>query len=199
MPLITDWLMFGITTVYVIATIFICMANIKSAKASRDQIAESQRQFGEDQRIKLLPYFQITEISKPNRTDGWMNCQLSQNRQNTNCVVEGTFYFQIKNIGHDIAKEIEFQWADISMGTLDPFIVSLATGESRDAEFLIRASYDSVCPNNRNAILRIKYKDLFGTSYIQNLSLFFEISTSKIKFVKCFIDAPVLLNVLKED
>lgn len=33
MPLITDWLMVVITFVYVIATIFICWANIKSAKA----------------------------------------------------------------------------------------------------------------------------------------------------------------------
>ncbi len=199
MPTITDWLMVIITFIYVVATILICMANIKSAKASRDQIAESQRQFEEDQRIKLLPYFQITEIPKPNRTDGRMNCQLSQNRQNMNCVVEGTFYFQIKNIGHDIAKEIEFQWADISMGTLDPFIVSLAVGESRDAEFFIRASCDDIYTYNREAILKIKYKDLFGTYYIQNLSLFFEISPSKIKFIKCFIDAPVLSNVLKED
>ena len=199
MPLITDWLMFCITTIYVVATIFICRANIKAANATRDQIAESQKQFAEDQRIKLLPYFQITEIPKPNRIDGWMNCQLSQHRQNMNCVVEGTFYFQIKNIGHDIAKEIEFQWADISMGTLDPFIVSLATGESRDAEFSIQASCDDIYTNNRKAILKIKYKDLFGTSYMQNLSLFFEISPSKIKFIKCFIDAPVLIKILKED
>lgn len=50
MPLITDWLMFGITAIYVIATIFICKANIKSANATRDQIAESQRQFNEENR-----------------------------------------------------------------------------------------------------------------------------------------------------
>lgn len=50
MPLITDWLMFGITAIYVIATIFICGANIKSANATREQIAESQRQFNEENR-----------------------------------------------------------------------------------------------------------------------------------------------------
>ena len=37
MPLITDWLMVVITFVYVVATIFICWANIKSAKASKDK------------------------------------------------------------------------------------------------------------------------------------------------------------------
>ena len=37
MPTITDWLMVIITLVYVIATIFICWANIKSAKASKEE------------------------------------------------------------------------------------------------------------------------------------------------------------------
>lgn len=50
MPTVTDWLMVGITFVYVIATIFICLANIKSAKATREQLAESKRQFDEENR-----------------------------------------------------------------------------------------------------------------------------------------------------
>ena len=47
MPTITDWLMVAITAIYVIATIFICAANIRSAKATKGQIAEMQRQFQE--------------------------------------------------------------------------------------------------------------------------------------------------------
>ena len=42
---ITDWLMVVITFVYVVATIFICVANIQSAKASKKQTEEMQRQF----------------------------------------------------------------------------------------------------------------------------------------------------------
>lgn len=48
--MITDWLMVVITAVYVIATIFICMANIKSAKATREQLAEAKRQYEEEHR-----------------------------------------------------------------------------------------------------------------------------------------------------
>ncbi len=40
MSTITDWLMVIITFVYVIATIFICYANFKSAKASKEELAE---------------------------------------------------------------------------------------------------------------------------------------------------------------
>ncbi len=43
----TDWIMIIITAVYVVATIFICVANFKSAKSTKEQIAESQRQFSE--------------------------------------------------------------------------------------------------------------------------------------------------------
>lgn len=56
-------LMFIITVVYVIATCFICVANIKSAKASRDQLAESKRQYDEDNRA-----FVTNEIIYENRT-----------------------------------------------------------------------------------------------------------------------------------
>lgn len=46
--MITDWLMVIITAVYVLATIFICRANIKSAEATREQVAESKRQYEEE-------------------------------------------------------------------------------------------------------------------------------------------------------
>lgn len=50
MPVITDWLMVGITIIYVVATIFICWANIKSANASKEQLQEMQRQYDEKNR-----------------------------------------------------------------------------------------------------------------------------------------------------
>ena len=59
MPTITDWLMVGITLVYVVATIFICAANMKSAKATRDQLAESKRQFDEANRAFVTVTFDI--------------------------------------------------------------------------------------------------------------------------------------------
>lgn len=42
-----DWVMVIITGVYVIATIFICWANIKAANASKEQLREMQREFAE--------------------------------------------------------------------------------------------------------------------------------------------------------
>lgn len=59
MPTITDWLMVIITAVYVIATIAICWANIKSAKATRAQLEESKRQFNENNRAFVTVTFEI--------------------------------------------------------------------------------------------------------------------------------------------
>ena len=39
-----------ITLVYVVATIFICRANIRSAEATREQVAEARRQYEEEHR-----------------------------------------------------------------------------------------------------------------------------------------------------
>lgn len=50
MPMITDWLMVGITTVYVIATFFICCANMKASEAAKAQLDEMRKQYNEDNR-----------------------------------------------------------------------------------------------------------------------------------------------------
>lgn len=46
----TDWIMIAITSAYVVATIFICIFNYRSAKATREQVAEAKRQFDETNR-----------------------------------------------------------------------------------------------------------------------------------------------------
>ena len=57
MPSITDWLMVAITIFYVVATIFICIFNFRSAKATREQVAEAKRQFEEINRAYITYEF----------------------------------------------------------------------------------------------------------------------------------------------
>jgi hypothetical protein len=58
MPSITDWLMVAITAVYVVATIFISRSNHQSAAATREQVAESMRQFNEANRAFVTVTFE---------------------------------------------------------------------------------------------------------------------------------------------
>ena len=60
--IITDWLMVIITTVYVIATIAICVFNGKSAKAAQKQLSASTLQQEENIKIQLA-YKRIEIIS----------------------------------------------------------------------------------------------------------------------------------------
>lgn len=46
-------LMVLITAIYVLATILICWANMKSAKAAREQLAEAKRQYEEENRPRI--------------------------------------------------------------------------------------------------------------------------------------------------
>lgn len=57
MPTITDWIMVIITCVYVVATILICVFNYRSAKATREQVAEAKRQYDEINRAYITYEF----------------------------------------------------------------------------------------------------------------------------------------------
>lgn len=52
-----DWAMVIITTIYVVATILICWANIKSAQASKEQLKEMQKQYEESNRPNIAVEF----------------------------------------------------------------------------------------------------------------------------------------------
>lgn len=54
-----EWAMVWITAVYVVATCAICWANIRSAKATREQLAESRRQFDEENRAFVTVTFDV--------------------------------------------------------------------------------------------------------------------------------------------
>lgn len=81
-----DWAMVFITGIYVIATIFICGANIKSAKASKAQLQEMQRQYAEENRpvvevefhyINRVWYF-VRFVNRGNKTAQHMKIYLKQ-------------------------------------------------------------------------------------------------------------------------
>jgi hypothetical protein len=55
------FVMVVLTFVYVIATIFICVFNGKSASATRRQTEEAQRQFEENNRAHVIPRFVTLE------------------------------------------------------------------------------------------------------------------------------------------
>lgn len=54
---IADWSLVGLTAVYVVATIFICLANRRAAAAAKEQTEEMRRQFAESSRARVVVRF----------------------------------------------------------------------------------------------------------------------------------------------
>ena len=57
--MLTDWIMIIITTIYVIATIVICISNKRSADAAKEQTREMINQYNENNRPYIIVKFEI--------------------------------------------------------------------------------------------------------------------------------------------
>lgn len=188
---------FLITVVYVIATIFICFANIKSAKATRDQIAESQRQFNENRRLDIMPYLQFETTNQPG-VDYKLGIILSENDYNAG---EYILNLRVKNIGNGTAKDIEYIWTNFTNTySQQPFAIKAL--QSGDQRFLqISFARPKVLNENSIAILELHFKDLLENEYIQKVEFDFEVKNTSVSFKshKTYPIQPVLQNNIKKE
>ena len=178
---------FLITVVYVIATIFICVANIKSAKATRDQIAESQRQFNENRRLDIMPYLQFETTNQPG-VDDKLALILSENDHNAG---EYLLNLRVKNIGRGTAKDIEYIWTNFTNTySKRPFkIKALQDGDERflQMSFACPRALDDVTKAN----IELYYKDLLENTYSQKIEFEFEIKNSSV-WLKSHTTYPII-------
>lgn len=186
MPLITDWLMFGITAIYVVATIFICIANIRAANATRDQIAESQRQFDENRRLDAMPYLQF-ETANCSSVDCEKGFILSETDYNcSECILN----FRLQNIGRGTAKDIEYIFTNFTKTySQQPFVIKAL--QNNDARFL-QITFD--CPmdlaENTTANLELRFKDLLENEYSQKIEFEFEMKNTSV-LLKRYTTTPI--------
>ena len=179
--------MFGITAIYVIATIFICGANIKAANATRDQIAESQRQFNENRRLDIMPYLQFETTNQPG-VDAKLALILSENDYNAG---EYLLNLRVKNIGRGTAKDIEYIWTNFTNTySKQPFkIKALQDGDERFLQMSF--ARPRVLDNVTKANIELYYKDLLENTYSQIIEFEFEIKNSSV-WLKSHTTYPII-------
>ena len=151
-----------VTVVYVIATIFICVANRKSAKASHDQIAESQKQFEETKRLECMPFLQMEISYDYHRPDFDMALPFC----NENSEYSISKIVKLKNIGNGTATNIVYSWeckATKSISTDYPPINAIMEGDTYYV--LICCDTNETLSSETRATLTLQYKDLLGYSY----------------------------------
>ncbi|CDC71767.1 uncharacterized protein BN609_01370 [Staphylococcus sp. CAG:324] len=154
MPTITDWLMVIITLVYVVATVFICIANIKSAKAAREQTEEMKKQFSLINRPSVS-----AEIVYLKRTF-WMlrfNNNGNQVSYNTKIILDEDFINSVEDDYRGPLDELKNKVCTI--GVNQHYDIFIGTNEYRDL------------PNKKNIKGTIISYDISGKEFSDNFEI----------------------------
>lgn len=173
-PLITDWIMVVITAIYVITTVLILLANRKAAKAAKEQLEESKREFEETRRLGLMPYICFSESSN-SLTDYFCHLDIGDDVKR-----ESSYHVRvdIKNIGLGTAKDITCLYCNYDNACDIPFpIIALQNREQCSVWFIFHYSSDTIMYNTAYLVLR--YKDLQDQAYEQTIGFEFDYDSVK--------------------
>ena len=188
MPTITDWLMVGITLVYVIATIAIWFANHKSARATEKQLIESKRQFDEAKRLEHMPYMQVSFgewKTSDERGSYFPNMWLNINRTADNHASSSGMSIDVTNIGLGLAVNIKSKWISAGIEQEQHLSASLLKrGECCNSTFIISAAIPEKEPQYADTSLIICFDDFLGNHYEQTVDISFQIHPHHISLVQ---------------
>ena len=194
-----DSMMLLTTVVYVVATIFICVANFRSARASRNQLEESIREFKESKRLEMMPHL---HLSVEEDTDIAWNCDINITLSGGNSqksYTEQTASAEkivVRNIGLGNAKEVSLSWRTqdgiIKEENL-PFS-TLMVGETKKIAvffWIEHSEKESVYEEEANLIFN--YSDLLNNHYEQVLTVTFEVKgPGAVKIKQNISGSPIL-------
>ena len=168
--------MVGITTIYVIATIFICIANFKSAKATKKQVMLSQKQYEETRKLQALPFLQLEKHDYVLDSD--INIEVPIEKEFA--LFEAGFdTFLLRNVGAGSAVNIIYTWKieDKSITMNDyPNINAIGTNLQYSVKFSYLSSEAKVISPFRASLI-LQYEDILGNAYQQ--TIFFDLSVKE--------------------
>lgn len=194
-----EWVMVWITAVYVIATILICYANLKSARATREQVLESQRQFEETKRLERMPYFDVSVAQNFNIPDVFdTDITVSINGGQSKEVVCSLEWLQFTNIGYGTATDLSFTSGNAVDVLPMQFMPSKTFQEDKKGILGIRFDIPFPCDSEthkQNISLSLNYQDLLGNRYQQELVLSFCAESEKnVELSEVRVSIPQLIN-----
>lgn len=180
----TDWIMVSITFVYVVATIFICIFNYRSAKAAREQIELSKTQYEDDTRLKLMPCLIIEGIVPTAAVDGMIQ-YVFDNAQDAK-IISGEFCLKVTNVGSGIAKSVTYRMPPAAKGYRKYTAVSMPVNDSR----IVRFFFLSERGTEKKLEITIFYSDLLDHQYSQTLSIYLNCHGDTIRVETMTTTAP---------
>ncbi len=179
MPTITDWLMVGITLIYVVATIAIWAANHKSARATEKQLIESKHQFDETKRLEHMPYMQVSFgkwITSDECGSLLPDMFLEINHTPDNRSTSSGMSVNTTNIGLGIAINLKCKWISGEIKQEQHLSSSLLKREECcKSTFIISAAMPDKEPQYVETSLVICFDDFLGNHYEQAVDISFQI------------------------
>lgn len=167
--MVTDWIVAICTIVYVVATIFIMLANWKSAELSRKQILESQRQFEKQQRLAIRPYLNLYVARENETLDKYKHYSIRIGNDNDG-IYKNVRTFSIRNIGNGTAKNIEIYAEGEELLTTGKDIAGRNSFILVDRQYV----YDLYFNDFENITLICKYTDLYDNDYEQKMKIYLD-------------------------
>ena len=195
MPSVTDWIMVFITTVYVVATIWICRANIKSATATREQLIESKRQFNETKRLSIMPYIQCEHVNNSTLNHNKLSLSLRTDVAREPDIIDAII---IKNIGNGTAKNIKYVWTNLD-GSYNRGYFCVQALQSRETCGITIYFNADKSIENATVSIELQYQDLFGNCYLQRIEFVFDREDSTHLYPNKHITyAPIMIGKSSE-
>ena len=185
-----DWAMVIITGIYVVATVIICVFNGCSAKATRDQVEESQNQFYESKRLECMPFLQL---EKPQDTQKPLfEITLPFYKGESTDTIYAVLW--LKNLGNGTATNITYSWQhkefEINEAGYPP-INAVMQGDKYCFQMTIDVDDDIDSVSQKEIVFQ--FDDLLGNTYEQKVILCFE----DRDLIRCETDAPVFKGKIR--
>ena len=220
-PTITDWLMVGITAVYVIATIFIWIANYKSAQATHDQLEESKRQFEETKkanqkqleamhlqleeskrqyeetrRLDIMPYLQFKITDRVSFPDTKLELDILDEYPDKDVFNDWCISgCELRNIGRGTAKDIDCDSSGCAIINMSIKFrtTALQSGSMQTMNMILSATH--TIDDLPGVKLYIYYRDLLENSYRQvvELDIVKRAESEEFLVLNCTTHSPELL------
>ena len=191
-------LMVLITTVYVIATVVITCANIKAAKATRAQIAESRRQYEDKKRLEIMPFIQF-ETTRAGSFNHVHNILCPS--PNGIMLKSGITPLQMKNIGLGTAKDIKysFRWEDgLECCENEAFPVqALFSNENQTIKIITQ--HPVITNKELTGAITFSYRDLLDNEYKQELELQYSQGSTLFTLQSLSVSSPIQIKKENEN
>lgn len=181
-----------ITSVYVIATIKICSANIKSANSTKDQLEESKREHEESLRLGIMPFLQFESYSD---SDYDFEIDLPLYKHDS-CDRICPAMMRLTNIGNGAATNIIYSWEnkEFSISFTEPFQRNAIKAGGEYVISFVFDGYSKAADSNKSYILTFQYDDMRGYTYEQRMIFSFYFNGESIGIAEIETEAPKYTN-----